>query len=294
MDNTKNVYAGFVFTLLGLMVGLSLMPAALYAVQDQRPERDSRTMVELVRNGGCEAPLVNGEIPEWVEVVGTSWTQRQNDPSPYEGQHYFFAGANNRAELRQDVELAAYADLIDTGNHLFEFSAYVQSWPQDPADISQIILEYLNHDKTGILGNFDFGEHSTITHWVPLSHDIIAPTGTRYIRIRLISIKRNATNNDGYFDAVSLQTGIATPLAAEGLSIFITGADLTLEWAPVVQDSAGNPITISEYRIYAADQPYFVCDSASLVGTSNQPQIEFLGWAGLADRKFFQVISVMD
>ncbi|MDD4277888.1 MAG: hypothetical protein PHT37_08370 [Candidatus Cloacimonetes bacterium] len=64
MNSIKNVYAGFVFTLLGLMVSLTMMPAALYGAQDQRPDKDSRTMVELVRNGGCEAPLVNGEIPE--------------------------------------------------------------------------------------------------------------------------------------------------------------------------------------------------------------------------------------
>ncbi|MDD3103591.1 MAG: hypothetical protein RBR69_02580 [Candidatus Cloacimonadaceae bacterium] len=289
MKDIKNV-----FVLLGLILVLAVKPAALYGSQDQGLGRDSRNMVELVRNGGCEAPLVNGEIPEWEEVIGTTWTQRSTNPSPYEGQYYFFAGANNHAELRQDVELDAYADLIDTGNHLFEFSAYVQSWPQSPADASQIILEYLNHDKTQILGSHDFGEHSTTTHWVPLLHEIIAPLRTRFIRIRLISIKYNATNNDGYFDAVSLRTGIAMPLAAEGLSIFVTGADLTLQWAPVIQDTAGNPITVSEYRIYADDQPDFVCEANSLVGTTNQPQIEFPGLAGSADRKFFKVVSVVD
>ena len=165
MNSIKNVYAGFVFTLLGLMVSLTMMPAALYGAQDQRPDKDSRTMVELVRNGGCEAPLVNGEIPEWVEVVGTGWTQRGTSPDPYEGQHYFFAGAIRNAELRQDVELADYVDLIDTGNHLFEFSAYVHSWPQSPSDISRIVLEYLDQDKTEILGSFDSGDYFITEAW---------------------------------------------------------------------------------------------------------------------------------
>lgn len=251
-------------------------------------------MVELVRNGGCEAPLVNGEIPEWVEVVGTGWTQRGTSPDPYEGQHYFFAGAIRNAELSQDVELADYVDLIDTGNHLFEFSAYVHSWPQSPSDISRIVLEYLDQDKTEILGSFDSGDYFITEAWVLVSHSIIAPIGTRFIRIRLISTRREGSNNDGYYDAVSLRTGVASPQAVAGLSLSITGADLSLDWAAVVQDTAGNPITISEYRIYADDQPYFVCDPNSLVGTTNQLQIDFLGWAGSADKKFFRVISVMD
>lgn len=294
MNSIKNIYAGFVFTLLGLMIGLTLMPASLYGVQDQRPGKDSRTTLELVRNGGCEAPLVDGEIPEWVEVVGNRWTQRDSSPDPYEGQHYFFAGISTQAELRQDVELADYVDLIDTGNHLFEFSAYVQSWPQSPSDISRIVLEYLDQDKTEILGSYDSGDYFITDAWVLVSHNLVAPIGTRYIRIRLISTRREGSNNDGYYDAVSLRTGFASPQAVAGLSLSITGADLTLAWAAVVQDTAGNPITISEYRIYADDQPYFVCDPNSLVGTVNEPQIDFPGWAGSADKKFFKVISVMD
>lgn len=252
----------------------------------------NRTMIELVRNGGCEDLLVGGNIPEWVEAAGTNWTQRDNDPSPYEGTKYFFAGAGATAELRQDVDLADYAALVDGGNQSFEFSARVRSWDQSPADISQIILEYLNHDKTQVLASHDLGQYSDTSTWVHVTHSRLAPTGTRYIRIRLISIRRAGTNNDGYFDAVSLQTHIPELPAPQNLEITVTGADLELSWDPVTQDSAGNPVTVSEYRVYASEIPDFECGPDTLIGTVGLPQIYLPGWAGMAERGFFVVKGV--
>lgn len=251
----------------------------------------TRTTLELVQNGGCEMPLEGGEIPGWMEIVGSNWTQRTANPSPYEGSNYFFAGAGASAELIQDVDVTEHAALIDAGTKQFSFSAWVRSWDQAPADISQIILEYLNHDKSSVLATFDLGQDSNTTTWTEKLHSANAPVGTRYIRIRLISIRRSGTNNDGYFDAVSITTDIPDVMAPSELEILIQGSDVALNWAPVTTDTAGTPITITEYRIYASDQPYFVCETANLAGTSILPNIVLSGH-GTSARKFYKVIAI--
>jgi hypothetical protein len=164
------------------------------------------SIVELILNGGCEDPLIDGEIPHWTEIVGSNWTQRGTDPSAYEGDYYFYAGPGSSAELDQDINVSAYADLIDSGSQNYAFSGYVRSWHQSPADLSRIIIEYLNADKTVVLTSYDSGTHSNTSSWLQLTNNTFAPPGTRNIRIRLISVRRNGTNNDGYFDALSLKT----------------------------------------------------------------------------------------
>lgn len=275
--------------LLIFMLGLIALVSPLELRGLDGARVGNRTMLELVRNGGCEDPLVGGNIPEWVEAVGSNWTQRDSNPPPFEGSKYFFAGAGATAELRQDVDLAAFASGVDGGNQSFEFSARVRSWDQSPADISQIILEYLNHDKTQILASHDLGQYSNTSAWVLVTHSRLAPAGTRFIRIRLISIRFAGTNNDGYFDAVSLLTPIPEPLAPQNLVINVVGPDLSLSWDPVTHDNAGNPVSVSEYRIYTSDTPDFVCGPETLIGVVSLPQFLLPGWAGLQDKAFFAV-----
>ncbi len=155
----------------------------------------------LILNPGNEALLVEGEIPNWQEITGTNWRQRSSDPQPYEGSAYFFAGAESLAELQQDVDVSVYAAAIDAGTQSFSFTGYVHSWAG--LDTSRIVLEYLNVTKDNVLSSFDSGELAP-TAWQAVSDTRLAPAGTRYIRVRLISNRHMGNNNDGYFDALSL------------------------------------------------------------------------------------------
>lgn len=256
------------------------------------PATSTRLTVELVQNGGCEQTLIGGNIPHWVEVIGTGWTQRQSNPSPWEGSHYFFAGAGANAELKQDVDVSAFVDLIDQGAQSFEFTGYVRSWEQSPADLSQIIIQYLNHDQSEILSTFDSGTYANTTYWQLISHDAIAPIGTRYIRIRLISTRRSGTNNDGYFDGLSLKTVLPQPIAPLNPEIARSGETITLDWDPVSTDTFGNPMTVNSYQVYSGGAPDFVCDAGSLIATVPTPGLVLEDWTGTIDRAFFKIIAV--
>ncbi len=79
----------------------------------------------LIVNPDCEEPLVGGEIPDWTEVVGTSWGTGGINPTAQSGSVYFYAGANSSAELAQDIDVSAHAVSIDNNSQSFTFSGYV-------------------------------------------------------------------------------------------------------------------------------------------------------------------------
>jgi len=168
------------------------------------------TAQNLILNPGCEESLINGEIPYWIEAVGTNWTQRANgNPPTFEGDYMFFPGVASSAELQQDVNVSNIAQSIDSNNVVFNFEGYVRAFSQSPPDLSRIILEYLDSLKTAKLDSFDSGNYSNTSEWVQITDTTLAPAGTRFIRIRLISTLRAGTNNDGYYDGLSLESVIS-------------------------------------------------------------------------------------
>ena len=137
-------------------------------------------------------------------MVGTNWTQRTAGPDPYEGLAYFFPGIAATAELQQDVDVSAYKTTIDDSIQRFIFEGYVRAYPQSPADQSRIMLEFFDSLKTVRIDSFDSGNYSITNEWIPVIDSTLVPPHTRYIRIRLISTRRNGSNNDGYYDNLSL------------------------------------------------------------------------------------------
>jgi Secretion system C-terminal sorting domain len=159
----------------------------------------------LISNPGCEDSLINGEIPHWIEVRGTDWQNRESgNPPSYEGNNMFFAGVSQTAELQQDIDVSAFTASIDSGTQHFYFEGYVRSFSQNPPDHSGLFLKYLDLPKITLLDSIDLGENSNTDDWLRLSDATLAPIGTRFIRICLISVRYNGTNNDGYFDGLSL------------------------------------------------------------------------------------------
>jgi hypothetical protein len=162
-------------------------------------------VANLIVNPGNEDPLVGGEIPGWTEVIGSNWTQRSSNPAPFEGSNYFFAGVSALGELSQSIDVSAYSAGIDSGLQNFSFEGYVRSFNQSPTDTTQIIVEFLDI-SSAVLDSFDSGQFSNTSSWDLVADSRFAPALTRSINIRLISDRNSGSNNDGYFDALSLTT----------------------------------------------------------------------------------------
>ncbi|HNG96302.1 MAG TPA: hypothetical protein PLB32_26105, partial [Acidobacteriota bacterium] len=102
--------------------------------------------INLLKNGGCDAPTVNGAIPDWTVVNGT-WTQVAPDtegyPTPNRGISYFAAAGSGTAELRQDVDISALAATLTNNAQQFVFRSSVRNGAETPADLPSIVLEML-------------------------------------------------------------------------------------------------------------------------------------------------------
>ena len=268
---------GAAFCLLLLIPALALPAAASELVR-----------VQLLANGGCEDPLVGGNIPLWTEVTGSNWTQRGANPEPYAGDHYFFPGVAATAELRQDVDVSDYALLIDSGGANHRFTGYLRSYSQSPVDQSRIVLEYRSTDGTVLL-TLDSGLHSNTSIWEQILWESEAPIGTRTVRVRLISTRRSGSNNDGYYDGLTLSALADTP---QNVTIARNGVDISLDWDPVTHDPYGAPISISAYKVYADDTLEISCSPSHLVGTVGTPGLLLPGIAATAEQMFLRVIAV--
>jgi hypothetical protein len=153
----------------------------------------------LIINAGAELPPAkNG----WTQVTGR-WQQRAKDPLPQEGKNYFFPGNAGVAELYQDIDVSNHASLIDIGFYHVNYSAYMRAWHQKPTDEAIEIVEYRN--ATGnVVDSFKTESCTTTDKWVHITDSRAIPKNTRIIRIRLLSIRHNGSNNDGYHDNLSL------------------------------------------------------------------------------------------
>lgn len=165
-------------------------------------------VVELITNGGGET-YASGEFAGWVELVG-NWYARTSNPAPYSGSQYFACGAQSgTAEIRQDIDVTAYAYAIDAGTATVAFSGRMSSFAGD-GDKAREIVEY--RDAGGsVLASYDTGETDYNGSWIGHSDARTVPALTRAIHVRLLSRRVSGSNSDGYHDAISLVLTVPDP-----------------------------------------------------------------------------------
>jgi len=177
----------------------------------------------MVRNPGNEETLVAGRIPQWTAVEGLGWTQglaNGADLTAQRGAAYFFAGDAGQAELRQDVDVSAFAAAISAGTQQFEFQAYLRSAAEAMPDTGHVVVEYRDQSNSNLLAALDSGAIAATNGW-HLTEDIrTAPAGTGWIRIRLLATRNSGATNDAFFDSISLR-----PVGATGLNLAGTADD---------------------------------------------------------------------
>lgn len=169
----------------------------------------------LITNPSADLPLVSGEIPGWTEFTGTTWTTT-SAVTPKEGTSFFYPGAMPNAELRQNVDLSAYAAAIDNGNATFEFRGFMYSkGGEERFDYGQIMLQYISAVGAALSEEFVLKPQAA-AQWLLLAHRGTAPVGARSMRIKLKATQTSDTNNDVYFDALSLKQVVLPSVTLAG------------------------------------------------------------------------------
>lgn len=195
----------------------------------------------LIVNGGNELAPLNGEIPGWTEVQGISWMQGSVNsgtgfPIAQRGIAYFCAGDAQQAELRQDIDISAFAGNIAAGTQQFEFQAYVRSLPEAVPDAGRVILEYRNPTNTSVIATLDSGPITSTTNWHLTDDTRAVPPGTGWISVRLLATRNSGITNDAFFDSVSLRPIGNAAVKLEGSATddgLPSGSNLSTTWAKV-------------------------------------------------------------
>jgi RHS repeat-associated protein len=254
----------------------------------------------LISNPGNELQLINGEISGWTEVQGTSWTQGTSNsgsgfPAAQRGNAFFFAGDASQAELRQDVDVSAFAANIDAGTQQFELKAYMRSANESLPDDARVILEYRETTNSSLIGTLDSGQIASNADWHLTEETNAAPAGTRWIRVRLLATRNSGSTNDAFFDSIGLRpVGNAAvkldgAISDDGLP---SGSTLSASWSAV---SGPAPVTFSNgnaahasasfttagtyvLRLTASDGQLSASDDVTVtVNPANQPPVANAG-----------------
>jgi hypothetical protein len=158
----------------------------------------------LLVNPSAEERQVDTEIPGWTPVTGDSWRTGAGAVEPFHGTAYFLGGSVETAELIQDVDVSSYAAGIDAGAQQFVFEGYVRSLDEVVPDTARIVVEYRDWENANALETHESGEIVATLGWQRVADARVAPSGTRWIRVRLITTRYSGTDADGYFDALAL------------------------------------------------------------------------------------------
>ena len=128
------------------------------------------------------------------------------------------------AELRQDVDVAAYGSFITGGDQTFRFEGRVRSLDEVPDDLTRVVVEYRDVSNTVVLDAFDSGDIASPVGWQLVSDERLAPVGTGWVRVRLIATRFAGADNDGYFDALSLRSLRTPTLQVDDVTVWAISA----------------------------------------------------------------------
>ncbi|MDD3534808.1 MAG: C25 family cysteine peptidase [Candidatus Cloacimonetes bacterium] len=90
------------------------------------------------------------------------------------------------------------------------------------------------------------------------------PEAIYTLAIRALDLSGNASELS---DALTFSLGIFT-IAPQNISLQMQAQNLILSWDAVNSDLLGNPISISGYKVYASDTPYFELNAESFIGST--------------------------
>lgn len=218
------------------------------------PDQSAAIKGNLIVNPGNDLPLVNGQIPGWIEVQGTSWTKGNSSipglPDPQRGNSFFWVGTDGGyAELRQDIDVSAYAASIANGTQQFELQAYIRQVIECfIPDVPQVVLEYRNAQNDGIIGSLQ-SYSGYAPSWALIQGVNTVPPGTGWIRVRLIAQNNCGPIADAYFDSISLRPVGNTAVKLNGAvndDGLPFGSSVSAHWTAV---SGPAPVTFSNANV---------------------------------------------
>jgi hypothetical protein len=156
----------------------------------------------LLLNSDAESAIAN-----WTGDIESLTSDECGSVPTYEGTNFFAVGgvcANEQTTglATQDVDVTAYAAPIDAGNYQVEFSGYLRSWANNN-DMPELYVEFLDGNDTLLATTMTISNNTPV--WLLRTGYQVIPTATRTLRTVLKGNRLAGSDNDSYFDALSLR-----------------------------------------------------------------------------------------
>lgn len=204
----------------------------------------------LLTNGDAES----GDTQGWVDP-DDAWSASA-EITPHNGAYFFWPARLDipYTELYQDVDMTSNISAIDAGNAYFDLSGWLANWDQYPHDRATLALEALTASGEQLL--YVSRDHRSPV-WTKYQLEGQIPPATRKLRVHLIATRFVGSDNDGYFDDLSLNVNSTAP------SVYVTVSALNnLSEFPV-----DGTLQLSAETVGGSDDGYVWSSSFEAVAT---------------------------
>lgn len=253
----------------------------------------------LLLNPGGESGVVNWTIETGIiESLGAG---ECNGVNPNSGERYFAVGGlcdgneTPYSEVYQEIDVSGLAALIDGGSVETVFGGFLSDY--SGSDQPTMNLEYLDAGAT-VLGTSEILTTFSST-WVNLVATELIPINTRTLKVILTGTRNAGTDNDSYFDDLSVQldtipgsscTTMPLPVELTHFSVECEGEEAFLTWKVETEQN------ISFYQIERSEdgQEWIIVGSESPRNSGNSETYIFKNGENIIGKTVFYRLEVFE
>jgi hypothetical protein len=156
----------------------------------------------LLLNNDAESGITN-----WTGDIESLTSNECNSVPTYEGSNFFAVGgvcANEQDTgiAFQNIDVSSYASQIDAQTYLVEYSAYMRAFANNN-DLPELYVEFLDENDASISATVSIS--NATPDWTSKSSNALIPVGTRILKITLRGNRLTGSDNDSYYDALSVR-----------------------------------------------------------------------------------------
>jgi predicted MPP superfamily phosphohydrolase len=162
---------------------------------------------ELLENPGAEDGTTGWDL---IEGVVESLTDGEcNGVEPHSGDRYLAVGGlcdeTAYGEVAQRVDVEAFAEAIDAGEAVARYGGWLRDWAGD--DVPSIELAFVDAGgaELGRTGQTEVPSPD----WTEVAIEVGLPAGTRAVDVVLTGTRTSGSDNDSYFDDLTLRVRLA-------------------------------------------------------------------------------------
>lgn len=192
----------------------------------------------------------SGNISGWTDP-DAAWVAAA-EITPHGGSNFFWPKLKDLplTTMYQDVSVSSHAAQIDAGHAYLHLAGWLANWDQYPHDQATLGVQALNTSTQQLL--YLARSHRSPV-WTRYAMDGQIPAGTRILRVLLTATRFVGSDNDGYFDDLSLTVDTNAPVVF--VTIQAAGGQIALPVGGTLQLAANTTGGVDSNYIWSSSFP---------------------------------------